>query len=230
MDGVAGKLDGPVQTAVRPHVADDAQGEVLGGDSLRHRAVEVDAHGRRNLQPQLALGPQGGDLAPSNAGAKGPQPPKVGGMGIGTQNDLPGFDHHLLRQDLVADAAASLEKMVDPLLADKLADFPVVLGVHRGRCRHGMVEGDGHAIRMLDSILAEFFPDPSNGRRVVVTEYDIGFDIQDFANRAGIPACGLGQGFLCECLSGHGAAILRELLDREIGDWLDERQSGNDRV
>ena len=212
MDGVAGELDGPVQTAVGTHVTDDAQGEVLGSDPFRHRAVEVDAHGRGNLQPQLALGPQGCHLAATDAGTERPQPSKVRGVRVGAKNDLPGSNHHFFRQDLMTDAAARLEEVNDPLIADKLADLPVVLGMHRTRSRHGMVQGNGHALRVFDPILAELLPDAPDGRRVVVAEHNIGLDIQDLAYGTGVPAGSPGQGLLCECLSGHGGESIRKLL------------------
>ena len=139
-------------------------------------------HAFGHAQPQLAGRPQRGHLAAPDARAKRAQPAKVRRVRIGAQDQLARQHDCLFAQHLVADAAAHLKEVANPLLGDKLADFGVVLRVLGRRRRHGVVERDRQPIGNQHPFLPKLLPDAADGGRVVVAQHHVRPRIHDLAD------------------------------------------------
>ena len=69
----------------------------------------------------------------------------------------------------MADAAAGLEEVCDPLVGHEAADFGVVLRVLRGRRGDGVVKRDRQTLRITHTKCADLPECAGNGRGVIVT-------------------------------------------------------------
>jgi len=196
-DDRASELDGAVIGAIRAQLANDIEDKVLGGDPGRQVAVDLDANGGGNLEPEAALGPDAGHFGGANAGRESAESAVRGGMRIGS-------DHHHARQHvaalgqhLVADAAAAhVVEVADVLGLDEFADRLVGGGGDFGFRGHAVIEDDDDALGIPHAGGADLAKALADQVGVLVRHGEIDGGGYDLVGRDRLPPRRAGQNLL----------------------------------
>src|ERR1700690_1016730 len=199
-DDGALELDGAVIGAGGPELTDDVEDEVLGRDPFAELALPLDADGVGPLEPELAFGPDAGHFGGSDAGGEGAESAVGGGVGIGADHDHAGQDVSVLRQHLVADAAAAhIVEIADGLLADEGADGLVRGGGLFGFGGDAVVEDDDDTVGVPNLGHSDFREALAYQVGVLVREGEVDGGDHDLIGGDTGAAGRTRQFFICEC-------------------------------
>ncbi len=103
-------------------------------------------------------------------------------VAVRAQDELAGQHQRLLTDHLVADAAARVEEVRDPLLGDELADLGVIPRMFGRRRGHSVVEDDRQPVGTGHAADAQAGEQPGDRRSVVVAQDHIGPRVHDLAD------------------------------------------------